>query len=334
MEQDEKGAAIEALGSYFERRFAQFNLMTQLLWMFSLYTLNQEKKLSFAQTESLPPEELLFPELEKSFAYAKSFSDGILQIIENSCIHTDAKSAYLRIRLHLVDLSASEHELMDVLRTRKRLTNHYTSRGGKSGIVIIPENHDYASMNELEVISENGSRATGVGRPSKKEGGPMVKFTYYEEFLCELPDVDINRMNRMGLNEYRAYSAMGLCVVGLNTSFSAGPIRNNKVSLFAPFIQNVRDTHDPREQIQTVWIGHHTARYRPNYSADRYYSSKIQSQSRTASIWTFYRAGSIQGSASWTASSERTSAIRVPDRYTPRRAKETEMRECLCLISV
>ena len=117
-------------------------------------------------------------------------------------------------------------------------------------------------MNELEVISENGSRATRVGRPSKKEGGPMVKFTYYEEFLCELPDVDINRMNRMGLNEYRAYSAMGLCVVGLNTSVSAGPIQNNKVSLFAPFIQNVRDTHDPREQIQTVWIGHHTARYR------------------------------------------------------------------------
>lgn len=150
----------------------------------------------------------------------------------------------------------------------------------KKRIVIIPGNHDYASMNELEVISENGSRATGVGRPSKKEGGPMVKFAYYEEFLCELLDMDINRMNRMGLNEYREYSAMGLCVVGLNTSVSAGPVRNNKVSLFAPFIQNVRDTHDPREQKQTVWIGHHTARYRPNYSVDRYYSSKIQTQSR------------------------------------------------------
>lgn len=150
----------------------------------------------------------------------------------------------------------------------------------KKRIVIIPGNHDYASMNELEVIAENGSRATGVGRPSKKEGGPMVKFAYYEEFLCELLDMDINQMNRMGLNEYRKYSAMGLCVVGLNTSVSAGPIRNNKVSLFAPFIQNVRDTHDPREQKQTVWIGHHTARYRPNYSVDRYYSSKIQTQSR------------------------------------------------------
>lgn len=154
----------------------------------------------------------------------------------------------------------------------------------KKRIVIIPGNHDYASMNELEVISENGSRATGVGRPSKKEGGPMVKFAYYEEFLCELLDMDINRMNRMGLNEYRAYSAMGLCVVGLNTSVSAGPIRNNKVSLFEPFIQNVRDTHDPRKQKQTVWIGHHTARYRPNYSADRYYSSKIQTQSRMENL--------------------------------------------------
>lgn len=139
MKQDEKDAAIKALGSYFEKRFDQINLMAQLLWMFSLYTLNQEKNLSFAQRENLPPEELFLPELEKSFAYAKSFSDGILQIIENSCIHTDAKSAYLSIRLHHVDLSASESELMDVLRTRRRLTNRYTSRGGKNGLEAIPK---------------------------------------------------------------------------------------------------------------------------------------------------------------------------------------------------
>lgn len=139
MDSDEKAAAIKALGSYFEKWFDQINLMTQLLWMFSLYTLNQEKKLSFAQTENLPPEELLFSELEKSFAYAKSFSDGILQIIENSCIHTDAKSAYLSIRLHQVDLSVSESNLMDVLRTRRRLANRYTSDGGKSGFEAIPK---------------------------------------------------------------------------------------------------------------------------------------------------------------------------------------------------
>jgi len=150
----------------------------------------------------------------------------------------------------------------------------------KKRVVIIPGNHDYASMNELEVISENGSRATGVGRPSKKEGGPMVKFAYYEEFLSELLDADIGRMNRMGLNEYREYSAMDLRVVGLNTSVGAGPLRNNKVALYDPFIQNVKALHNPGGPKRTIWLGHHTARYLPNYSVDRYYSGKIKSESR------------------------------------------------------
>lgn len=147
-------------------------------------------------------------------------------------------------------------------------------------LVIIPGNHDYASMNELEVISENGSRATGIGRPSQKEGGPMVKFAYYEEFLCELLGADIGQMNRLGLNEYRDYSAMNLHVVGLNTSVDAGPLRNNKVSLFEPFIQSVQALHHSHEAVQTIWLGHHTARYVPNYSVDRYYCSKIQDEQR------------------------------------------------------
>jgi len=147
----EKAAVVETLGAYFEKRFDQINLMTQLLWLLCLYTLNQEKRVSFAQTERSSPEELYLPELEKSFAYAKSFADGILQIVENSCMHTDAKSAYLSIRLHHVDLSARESDLMEVLNARSRLTKRYTrytSGSGKESVEAVPK----ARMKLLEKI--------------------------------------------------------------------------------------------------------------------------------------------------------------------------------------
>lgn len=140
MDPEEKSTVVRALGEYTAERFGQINLMTQLLWMLSLYTLNKEKMLSPAQTTKVSPKELYLPELEKSFAYAKSFADGILQIVENSCTHTDAKSGYLSVRLHHVDLSAGESNLMEVVTTRRRLMKRYTSSGKKDCIEAIPKN--------------------------------------------------------------------------------------------------------------------------------------------------------------------------------------------------
>lgn len=141
-------------------------------------------------------------------------------------------------------------------------------------LAIIPGNHDYAAMNELEVIRQKGVRSTGAGRPAQKEGGPMVKFAYYIHFICQLLGIDMGEQIRDWLNSVRYYDRMGLTLLCLNTSAGAGPLRNNKVHIDPDYVEKLEMT-GCFEKGTTICLSHHTFAYKPDYAVDRYYTSSV-----------------------------------------------------------
>lgn len=64
--------------------------------------------------------------LDKSFLDAREYADGLLQLLENSCQHTENAVAYLSIRVHYIDRNCRESDLVAVAETRSRLINRYS----------------------------------------------------------------------------------------------------------------------------------------------------------------------------------------------------------------
>lgn len=147
----------------------------------------------------------------------------------------------------------------------------------KKRLIIIPGNHDYASMNELETQHDETHRASISGRPAAMEGSAMAKFTYYINFLRQLLDIDTGALIDNGMNELRSYDEMKVSFLALNTSIMANPIRNNKVHLDAKFIKRVtaKLTSGDYAQNQVVCLSHHGPGYDVDYVSDQYYESLI-----------------------------------------------------------
>lgn len=140
-------------------------------------------------------------------------------------------------------------------------------------IIIIPGNHDYASMNELQAESMPGAkRALGIGYPARNEGGPMVKFAYYINFISHLFHTDVNTLIQNQLNEIRCYRQLGLTVLSINTVSEAGPLRTNKVLMNPLAGKKLIHATDLKNQFPLL-LAHHTPNYNIDYLMDRYWTS-------------------------------------------------------------
>ena len=147
----------------------------------------------------------------------------------------------------------------------------------KKRVLIIPGNHDYASMNELETQHDETHRASAGGRPAAKEGSTMAKFTYYIDFLRQLLDLDMGSLTDNGLNELRSYNDLHVSFLSLNTSIMANPLRNNKVHLDEEFVRSVgfKLERDIRASNAVVCLCHHGPQYEVDYLSDQYYEGYI-----------------------------------------------------------
>lgn len=161
-----------------------------------------------------------------------------------------------------------------------RKPNGYVRSDWQKRVIIIPGNHDYASMNELETMSVPGAkRITGMGYPAKNEGGPMVKFAYYINFVCHLLGMELDDLIENDLNELRCYRELGLAVYALNTVSQTGPLRTNKVLLDSEIIKRFAKVADTEDQFRLL-LCHHSPHYELDYLMDRYYffSDKISTE--------------------------------------------------------
>ena len=145
-------------------------------------------------------------------------------------------------------------------------------------IIIIPGNHDYASMNEL--VASSSLRATTMGTPSHHDGSPMSKYTYYIQFLQNFLGIDTKRSIKNNLNELIEYHTSGfrLRFIALNSIAEVGTLRNNKVQLDKGFIERLSELNK-KDNLLNICLSHHTCCYKPDYFYDRYYVPKMEKAS-------------------------------------------------------
>lgn len=145
----------------------------------------------------------------------------------------------------------------------------------KKRIVIIPGNHDYASMNELSAV--HFSRSTSSGIPTLNDGSPTVKFAYYIDFIQRFYNIDTSELVANNLNEYRVYPKLGLEIICLNTIAEVSAMRNNKMQLDKQYINNISNKLSNKKECDRfkLIIGHHTFLYNNDYIADQYYDKGV-----------------------------------------------------------
>lgn len=141
----------------------------------------------------------------------------------------------------------------------------------KRRTIIIPGNHDYASMNELETQHGESHRVSESGKPAAQEGSAMAKFTYYINFVRKLLNIEVGELIDDSLNELRCYDKMGLAFLCFNTSIMANPARNNKVHLDRDFARRaIRQLSTEVGRQAVVFLGHHGPGYEIDYVTDEY----------------------------------------------------------------
>jgi hypothetical protein len=126
----------------------------------------------------------------------------------------------------------------------------YLSHDWKRRVIITTGNHDYASMNQFQVVQKR--RALTIGTPVEKDGGTMSRFTYLIEFLVHYLDVPMAELLQNDLNEIRNYRVLDLKVISLNCSGTATPRRTNKMGVNRQAVdpllkRNVWSEEEPKE---------------------------------------------------------------------------------------
>lgn len=96
-------------------------------------------------------------------------------------------------------------------------------------VLFVPGNHDFASMNLLQIVQQR--RRLAAGLPTDGVNGIVAKFSYYLDFLLRFLDAPIDMFIRNSINEVREYRRMNTKVFMMNSSFGSSAARTNKVSL-------------------------------------------------------------------------------------------------------
>ena len=143
----------------------------------------------------------------------------------------------------------------------------------KRRVLIVPGNHDYASMSD--VIVEAESRKIKAAFPSKRSAGTMSKFTYYIEFVAKYLDVPIVELVSHDMNEVRHYRNMHLKVGLFNSVAKTNSLQNNKVGFCdsekLDIILEKRGwkSRGGQDDYRLVLM-HHSPNYIINYFDDKY----------------------------------------------------------------
>lgn len=105
MKEETKQRLREELCSTLEAEFPRLCLLAQLLWSLFLRSLSDSKDLFCQDSDhrwQLNQETLRCTRLD-----AASYAEGILQLMENACIHSDMGRSYFTLRLSDVDITGS-----------------------------------------------------------------------------------------------------------------------------------------------------------------------------------------------------------------------------------
>lgn len=144
-------------------------------------------------------------------------------------------------------------------------------------IIITTGNHDYAAMNDVQVVTAD--RRVKTGLPASQSGGTMSKYAYFIEFLSDFLDVPMQNLIKQDLNELREYKGFELVIGNFNTCAEANALQNNKVAFNMEQIKSLATSNVWRTvnglSLSHIVFSHHSPHYLIDYFADRYAPHKF-----------------------------------------------------------
>lgn len=140
-------------------------------------------------------------------------------------------------------------------------------------VLFVPGNHDFASMNLLQIVQQR--RRLAAGLPTDGANGIVAKFSYYLDFLLRFLDAPIDMFIRDSINEVREYRRMNTKVFMINSSFGSSAARTNKVSVDREIVTRLRQESawkkcDHMDVPYRIVIVHHPYTWPIDYLLDGY----------------------------------------------------------------
>lgn len=124
--QEGKMALRQGLFDFIISKRPHMTFFSELCWFFNLQYLMETKKIISNENR------LNTVVLQQSYLDAITYTDGVLQLLENSCQHSQLKSAYLGLRMHHVDRSGTDIQLFETIRNRQKLVTRYGRLSGST----------------------------------------------------------------------------------------------------------------------------------------------------------------------------------------------------------
>lgn len=114
--------------------------------------------------------------IEKSAIDAVEYAEGLLQLLENSCSHTQTGIGYLSIRIHYINRNCSESDLVSVAQRRAMLMELYDQDLTKSHPELVPP-----KKQESIAKSEQDDSSDDTAQAEKQDKKPDKRIRLFPE---------------------------------------------------------------------------------------------------------------------------------------------------------
>lgn len=175
--QENKVELVSEMKEQLERKQPGTPFLTYMIWLLLLRNLLEDKELihpirgmpeSRAGNEETKKAELCW-ELDKqlivsSYLNAEAYAEGLLQLLENSCLYSAAKRGYFCLMPHRIGLSGSLSDISNHAETAQKLYDRYrncfvvTEKASQDNLFT----KGYRYLLEFYVLDDAGDKGTGI----------------------------------------------------------------------------------------------------------------------------------------------------------------------------
>ncbi len=160
MNAKEKADLRDQLTKYVLKKRKHMSLLAELCWFFNLHIMMLDKLLlRQADTQTVLDE----PVLLQSYLDSLNYTDGIMQLLENSCQHTRRQACYMTVRMLLVKRDTTDRQLLANMRTRETLINRYKTLSGLTVELDLRANY-YVDISIVDDARISANRLMGLLR--------------------------------------------------------------------------------------------------------------------------------------------------------------------------
>lgn len=166
----------------------QMDILSQIIWLYMLKILKEEKLLwQHVNEDNYTVDKNI---LTKSRMDAVAYGEGLYQLIENSCLHSEGKRAWLGLRIHRAGKNVSITKLPEEVSNRKRLYTKYSNclvkEDGRAsaGNIFNDEYRFYFEMYVIDDADTQNGIVNTYNRTINEKRDKLIR-QIYEKFYKE-----------------------------------------------------------------------------------------------------------------------------------------------------